>query len=108
MNSKQLLENIQNQFIELEDKNYCKRSFRSGYLIGYFESKNKQSKKHSIYESITNVVVGLVMSFLIQLILYPILNIEVSLNQNIFITFVFFVVSFVRGYVIRRIFNKIN
>jgi hypothetical protein len=71
--------------------------------------KNKtQSKKHSIYESITNVVVGLVMSFIIQLILYPILNIEVSLNQNIFITFVFFVVSFIRGYVIRRIFNKIN
>jgi hypothetical protein len=67
----------------------------------------KQSKKHSIYESITNVVVGLVMSFIIQLILYPLLNIEVSLNQNIFITFVFFIASFIRGYVIRRIFNKI-
>jgi hypothetical protein len=108
MKSKQILENIQIQLKELEHKDYCKRSFRSGYLIGYFESKNKQSKKHSIYESITNVVVGLVMSFIIQLILYPLLNIEVSLNQNIFITFVFFVVSFIRGYVIRRIFNKIN
>jgi hypothetical protein len=108
MKSKQILENIQHQLKELDYKNYCKRSFRSGYLIGYFESKNKQSKKHSIYESITNVVVGLVMSFLIQLILYPLLNIEVSLNQNIFITFVFFVVSFIRGYIIRRIFNKIN
>jgi hypothetical protein len=107
MNIEQILEKIQIQLKELEYKNYCNRSFKSGYLIGYFESKNKQSKKHSIYESITNVVVGLLMSFLIQLILYPILNIEVSLNQNIFITFVFFVVSFIRGYVIRRIFNKI-
>ena len=108
MNSKQLLANIQNKLKELDHKDYCKRSFRSGYLIGYFESKNKQSKKQSVYESITNVVVGLVISFIIQLILYPLLNIEVSLNQNIFITFVFFVVSFIRGYVIRRIFNKIN
>jgi hypothetical protein len=71
------------------------------------KTEKKQSKKHSVYESITNVVVGLVMSFLIQLILYPLLNIEVSLNQNIFITFVFFVASFIRGYVIRRIFNKL-
>jgi hypothetical protein len=66
-----------------------------------------QTKKHSVYESITNQISGLVISFLIQLILYPVLNIEVSLNQNIFITFVFFIASFIRGYVIRRIFNKL-
>jgi uncharacterized membrane protein YfhO len=105
MNSKQTLAKIQNQLKELEHKDYCKRSFRSGYLIGYFE--NKQKKKHYIYELITNVILGLVMSFIIQLILYPLLNIEVSINQNIIITFVFFIASFIRGYVIRRLFNKI-
>ena len=68
----------------------------------------KQSKKHSLIESITNVVVGLVISFLIQIIIYPLLNIEVSLNQNLFITMVFFLASFFRGYVIRRIFNNIK
>jgi hypothetical protein len=68
----------------------------------------KQSKKHSLIESVTNVVVGLVISFLIQLIIYPILNIEVSLNQNLFITMVFFLASFFRGYVIRRIFNNLK
>ena len=67
-----------------------------------------QSKKHSILESITNVIVGLVISFLIQLAIYPILNIPVTLSQNIIITIVFFIASFVRGYVIRRIFNKIK
>lgn len=66
-----------------------------------------QTKKHSLLESLTNVIVGLLMSFLTQLIIYPILDIEVSLNQNIIITAVFFIISFVRGYVIRRIFNKI-
>ncbi len=68
----------------------------------------KQSKKHSLIESIANVVVGLVISFLIQLIIYPALNIKVSINQNLFITMVFFLASFFRGYVIRRIFNNLK
>lgn len=67
----------------------------------------KQSKKHSALESATNVILGLVISFLIQLVLYPILGLKVSLNQNLIITFVFFVASFLRGYLIRRFFNKL-
>ena len=65
-----------------------------------------QSKKNSIIESVTNTVIGLVTSFLIQSIIYPLLNIPVSISQNIIITFVFFIVSVLRGYLIRRYFNK--
>ena len=64
-----------------------------------------QSKKYSALESVTNVIVGLVLSFVIQLIIYPLLGIPVTLKQNFIITAVFFVVSFIRGYVIRRVFN---
>lgn len=67
-----------------------------------------QKKKYSILESITNVVVGLILSFCIQLVIYPIMDIPVSFSQNIIITSVFFTVSFIRGYLIRRIFNKIS
>ena len=66
----------------------------------------KQSKRDSILESITNVVLGLIISFVLQLVLYPILDIPVTINQNLIITFVFFVASFLRGYLIRRFFNK--
>lgn len=66
----------------------------------------KQSKKHSALESITNVVVGLLVSIITQMILYPILNIPVTFSQNLIITFVFFILSFARGYIIRRIFNN--
>jgi len=66
-----------------------------------------QSKKKSIVESVTNTVTGLVTSFLIQIIIYPLLNIPVSIRQNITITAVFFVASIARGYIIRRIFNKL-
>jgi hypothetical protein len=66
----------------------------------------KQTKRQSIIESITQTVIGLVTSFLIQLIIYPILNIPVTFSQNLIITFVFFLASILRGYLIRRFFNN--
>jgi hypothetical protein len=67
----------------------------------------KQSKKLSAYESATNVVVGLLVSMVAQMVLYPLMGINVSFNQNLVITAVFFVLSFARGYLIRRAFNNI-
>lgn len=66
-----------------------------------------QTKKLSLIESITNTVIGLITSFIIQLIIYPILDIPVTLSQNIIITFVFFIASILRGYIIRRYFTKL-
>jgi len=65
-----------------------------------------QSKKHSIIESITQTIIGLGTSILIQVALYPILGIPVPFTQNLIITAVFFVVSIIRGYIVRRIFNE--
>lgn len=65
-----------------------------------------QSKKFSLIESITNTITGLVVSFLIQLIIYPVMGIPVKLEQNIIITLVFTIVSIARSYILRRIFNK--
>ena len=67
-----------------------------------------QSKSLSIIEAITNTIAGLATSFVIQLIIYPILKIDVTLNQNIIITIVFFIVSILRSYLLRRLFNKIK
>ena len=67
-----------------------------------------QTKKESVIESLTNILVGLITSFLIQLVIYPIMGIPVSFNQNIIITIVFFIASFIRGYLIRRYFNSKN
>ena len=65
-----------------------------------------QSKKYSIIESVANTVIGLVTSFIIQIIIYPLLDIPVTISQNVIITFVFFIVSVLRGYLVRRYFNK--
>ncbi len=65
-----------------------------------------QTKKQSLTETIVNILLGLIISFVIQLILFPILNIPVTINENIIIMIVFFVASLVRGYLVRRYFNK--
>lgn len=67
-----------------------------------------QSKKHSVLESFTNTTAGILTSFLVQLFLYPIMGIKVSLTENITITVVFFVISLIRMYVLRRLFNLIK
>jgi len=67
-----------------------------------------QSKKMSLLESITNTVIGLISSFYVQLLLFPLFGIHVSTKVNLQITALFFVISFARSYTTRRIFNKIN
>lgn len=64
-----------------------------------------QNKKQSLIEAISGTVIGLITSFLIQLVIYPLLNIEVTFGENIVITVVFFIASFIRGYYVRRLFN---
>jgi hypothetical protein len=66
-----------------------------------------QSKQKSLIESIVQTIIGLGTSILIQVILYPILEIPVTFSQNIIITLVFFIVSIIRGYFVRRIFEKL-
>ena len=65
-----------------------------------------QTKRQSVIESITQTIIGMVVSLCIQLIIYDVLNIKVTFTQNLIITFVFFIASIVRGYIIRRIFNN--
>jgi hypothetical protein len=65
-----------------------------------------QTKIKSLIESVTNTVVGITMSFFIQIIIYPILDIDVNLNQNVIITIVFTIASIFRSYAIRRLFNR--
>jgi len=67
-----------------------------------------QTKLLSLTESVTNTFSGLIISFIIQLIIYPAMNIPVKLHQNIIITIVFTVASILRSYIIRRIFNNIK
>ena len=67
-----------------------------------------QLKRHSFLESIINVVVGYGVALLSQVLVFPIFNIHVSLKQNIYIGLIFTIVSIIRSYCLRRIFNHLT
>ena len=64
-----------------------------------------QSKTHSLIESITNVVVGYLVALLSQIIIFPILGIHATIRDNLMIGLWFTIISIIRSYVLRRIFN---
>ena len=70
------------------------------------KTNTMQTKKHSLIESVTNTLIGLLISFTIQIFLYKMLGIPVTIGQNVLITLVFTGVSILRNYIIRRLFNK--
>lgn len=69
---------------------------------------SKQSKKYSVFESIVNTIIGLVTSYVIQLVVFPLYGIKISHSTNLQITLIFFIISFTRSYIIRRVFNKLH
>lgn len=67
-----------------------------------------QTKKQSLKETVISTFIGLAVSLITQIVVFPLYNLEVSFNQNIQITIIFTIVSIVRGYFVRRYFNKKN
>ena len=65
-----------------------------------------QSRKMSLIESIANVVLGYLIALASQMIIFPMFGIYVSLTDNLLIGVLFTVVSLVRSYTLRRLFNK--
>ena len=65
-----------------------------------------QSRKRSFIEAVTNVLVGYLVAVISNLIVLPLFGYEVSLFDGFAIGVVFTVISLIRSYVIRRLFNK--
>lgn len=66
----------------------------------------RQSRKASLAEAITNVVVGYWIAVAVQSVVFPLLGIRVSFSENIFIGAVFTAVSILRSYALRRLFER--
>ena len=67
-----------------------------------------QSRKGSIAESLSNISVGLSVGFLSNIVVLPAFGYDVTLSDATAISLVFTVISFVRSYLIRRLYNKYN
>ena len=67
----------------------------------------KQSKLQSLGESFTTVGSGLVIAVIIQLLVFPLYDIEITLFENIQFAIIFTISSIIRVYVVRRCFNRV-
>lgn len=66
-----------------------------------------QSRCFSLIEVVCNVASGFVLSFFIWMLLMPpLFGIKTSPSAGLGVTAVFTVVSIIRGYVWRRLFNR--
>ena len=65
-----------------------------------------QSRRQSLIEAITNVVVGYALAVLTQIVVFPWFGLKVSLNDNLAIGAMFVLISLLRSYALRRLFER--
>ncbi|WP_324754046.1 DUF7220 family protein [Roseovarius sp. Pro17] len=67
-----------------------------------------QSRTLSALEAATNVVLGWLVAMITQLLVFPVIGLQVMLWQNLALSGVFTAVLFLRSYVLRRLFVRLN
>ena len=65
-----------------------------------------QTKKQSLIETLTSVFVGWLIGGILNMLVLPIFDYDVSLTDGVLISIIFTAVSVIRSYVIRRWFNS--
>lgn len=68
----------------------------------------RQSRRMSLVEATSNVVVGFGVAVLAQLAVFPLFGIAVSVGDHVLIGAIFTVVSIARSYALRRLFETIR
>ena len=65
-----------------------------------------QTKLESAVEVVVNVLIGYVVATASQIMIFPLFGIFLPLSDNLLIGAYFTAISIVRGYVVRRFFNR--
>ena len=65
-----------------------------------------QTKKQSLIESITNVAIGYIVAVISNAAILPLFGVNLAFSDSMLIAVWFTVISLIRGYCVRRYFNK--
>ena len=66
-----------------------------------------QSRRLSLIEATTNVIVGYALAVITQIVVFPLFRLQVSLGDNLAIGAVFVGISLIRSYALRRLFARL-
>jgi len=67
-----------------------------------------QTLTMSLIEAAANVVVGYVLAIATQIVVFPWFGIEAAIGEHLAIGLVFLAVSLIRGYLLRRLFERLR
>lgn len=65
-----------------------------------------QTKKQSAIESITSVLIGYIVAVISNAAILPLFGVNLAFSDSMLIGVWFTVISLIRGYCVRRYFNK--
>ena len=65
-----------------------------------------QSKKMSFIEITSSQVIALLVAWVTQVLVFPMFGIYISPQKGFFIVLIFALISMIRSYIVRRVFNK--
>ena len=65
-----------------------------------------QSRRQSLIEAITNVVVGYALAVLTQIVVFPWFGLQIPFRDNLAIGAMFVMISLLRSYALRRLFER--
>lgn len=67
-----------------------------------------QKARHSFLEACLSTAIGFIVAFLANLVILPTFGFMPSFSQNLYMTIFFTLVSVIRGYWVRRLFNWLH
>ena len=67
-----------------------------------------QSKRGSVIETAVGTAIGYSVAVCTQIVIFPLFDLHVSASENLTIAAVFTIISLVRGYWVRRLFNLLH
>ena len=65
-----------------------------------------QSKRESMIETLTSVFVGWLIGVILNLTVLPLFDYNITVVDSLWVSLIFTAISVIRGYLIRRYFNR--
>ena len=67
-----------------------------------------QTRKQSAIEAVMNILIGYTVNMLANFAIFPLFGWEISLSDNLLLGAFYTVISLVRSYTLRRVYNKLH
>lgn len=71
------------------------------------EQKKGQSAGMSMLESAVSVIIGYLLTVMVQIYLFPLFGVKITLSDSLILSLIIVLFAFFKNFMVRRIFNRI-